>query len=329
MEKQRDKKISPLLLFLIISLLFHLGLVTFFYLIPKKTAFDEIKKEESQVVWVEPQLPPQIADIERPAVEKRPEKPKFAGQYDSAPKEEMVAKAKPRVKEVKENPLSKENAEKKPAKSSKMEKKQPKQTEKAEKEEVKKEKKEKVAKTENPTESTLPKTPADLNLRPQDVFKKDFKKNNDAPQPKAFASRSSSPSLSYGNPSTPDLFNHDFFPDYKVGGKTYLNVMKLQDVGYFVKMKRILKMRWNPVPAVQSYLASNRLSAGSIECVIGVALDENGKVTELFVIHSSGLGGYDQEALQTIRDSSPFSAPPTQFLKQGQLRMSWTFTVYL
>ena len=68
---------------------------------------------------------------------------------------------------------------------------------------------------------------------------------------------------------------------------------------------------------------------GKIECVIGVSLDASGKIAELFVIRSSGMGGYDEEALQTLRDSSPFSSPPSEFMKSGQLRMSWTFTVYL
>ena len=300
MDKKQEKRISPLLLFLIISLLFHGILVSLFYLFHQKSAERSIPPE-SKVVWIEPQFP-QIADIERPAVEKRPEKAKFVGQYDSAPKEELVARAKPRVKEVKENPLSSEERMKAAA---------PKQ------------------KVQPPTKTALPKTPADLNLRAEDVLKKEMQKTKEPSPQKTYAARNAAPGLSYGKPSTPDLFNHDYYPDYKVAGKTYLNVMKLQDIGYFVKMKRILKMRWNPVPSVRDYLTYNRLSMGSIECVVGVSLDDTGKVAELFVIHSSGLGAYDQEALQTIRDSSPFSAPPSQFLKEGQVRMSWTFTVYL
>ncbi len=324
--KQDDQKTGRTLwIFITLSILVHLLLAAFFFWLPKTGPLDIPPPPQEQVVWVKPNLlppaNPQLADIQKPAVEKRPDKTRFVGKYDSTVPEEQVAidHSKPKV-------INEEASEEKvkPKKSTP-------QVDKEEKAPPKKEVAEKKPPPEKkiPPKREAPSTPpslSDLALRPQDVLKKEDM-NEAQDTPKTF--RNPGSALSVGKPSTPGLFPQDYFPDYKVGGKTYLNVMKLQDIGYFITMKRILKMRWNPVPSVQSYLASNRVSVGKIDCVIGLALDPTGKISELFVIRASGVPGYDQEAMQTIRDSSPFASPPPQFLKEGQLRMSWTFTVYL
>ena len=361
LEEENKKQKKFILIFFLVSILFHILLGIVLYIIPKFAKGPQIAKEESQVVWVKPEMmsPAQIADIEKPPVEKRPQKAKFVGQYDSSPEQETVAKPKPKPKVIQENPNSSDQPEmtkaSKPSKPTEAQKpavekpekklvKLPPKEEspKEDKQETPKEEK-KVAKKENPPEektdikpdNSIPKDLSDLSLKPEDVFKPSKQAKNDVTKPSNSSSprdlsfKSAGSGLSMGRASAPDLFAHDYYPDYKIGGKTYLNVMKLQDVSYFVRMKRILKMRWNPISSVERALMSNQISAGKIECVVGVALDASGSIADLFVIRSSGVGAYDQEALQTIRDSSPFSAPPDQFMKDGQLRMSWTFTVYL
>lgn len=122
----------------------------------------------------------------------------------------------------------------------------------------------------------------------------------------------------------------DFYPDYKIGPHTYLNVLRFPDVEYFVRLKRVFKMTFSPVPALRGALLANQITRGQIEVVLGVVVDVGGRLAELFVINGSGLESYDQEALRTVRDSAPFAKPPAQILgDDGQLRMSWTFTVYL
>lgn len=127
-----------------------------------------------------------------------------------------------------------------------------------------------------------------------------------------------------------DALPEDFYPDYKVGAKTYLNVLRFPKVGYFVRLKKIFKTTFNPGPSIRPYLFSNQISKGQIEVILGVALDSSGGLSEIFVINSSGLPNYDQEAIRTIRASSPFSAPPRELLDPAnELRMVWTFTVYI
>jgi TonB family protein len=122
----------------------------------------------------------------------------------------------------------------------------------------------------------------------------------------------------------------DFYPDFKRGARTYLNVLRHPDVEYFVRLKRAFKIAFNPVPALKSHFANNLITRGSIDVVLGVSVNRSGNLSELFVFRSSGIPTYDQEALRTVRSSSPFSTPPDKFVDDdGLLRMSWTFTVYL
>lgn len=120
----------------------------------------------------------------------------------------------------------------------------------------------------------------------------------------------------------------DYYPNYNYGAHTYLNVLRYPDVEYFVRLKRAFKQTWSPMSAVQQYIASGGRSS-TIAVVLAVSVDPSGNMSELFVLRGSGNAGYDQEALRTIRANAPFSAPPEKLLKEGLLRMSWTFIVYM
>lgn len=128
-----------------------------------------------------------------------------------------------------------------------------------------------------------------------------------------------------------DYFNgpsEDFFPDYNLGGHTYLNVLKFPKVGYFVRLKKAFRTTFDPVPALRSSL--NQVSKGQIDVVLAVTVDRMGKLADLQILRSSGLPSYDREAVRTVRDSAPFSVPPRELLDDSSmLRMAWTFTVYL
>jgi TonB family protein len=121
----------------------------------------------------------------------------------------------------------------------------------------------------------------------------------------------------------------DYYPNYSYGAHTYVNVLRHPDVEYFVRLKRAFKQTWNPFPAVQQHHAAGGAQQNSIVVVLAVSVDAGGNMSELFVLKSSGSGYYDEEALRTVRANSPFSAPPSNLLKENLLRMSWTFIVYM
>src|SRR5262245_21272693 len=233
MAEKKKNQTRTLLLFILLSILLHFLLGCIFYLIPKNiSVLEKQKKEDTQVVWVKPEFfqnqPTEIADIERPAEEKRPQKSRFAGQYDSAVKEETVARPKPKPKVIQENPFS---GEARPSPTIAKRTEPTPSEEKIETPEAKKEEPEKTE-LEKPKNLDL----GDLALKPQDVLK-EKKKEIEKPKQEALDLAKLGPGLEYGRPGGPDLFQHDYYPDYKIGGKTYLNVMKVQDVAFFVKMK--------------------------------------------------------------------------------------------
>lgn len=123
-------------------------------------------------------------------------------------------------------------------------------------------------------------------------------------------------------------YPEDYFPDYKVGPHTYLNVLRFPKIGYFVRLKKIFRTTFDPVPVLRQQ--AYQISKGQVEVVLGVTVASDGRLDNLVLISSSGLPLYDEEALRTIRDSAPFAAPPKELLDgSGKLRMSWTFIVYL
>ncbi len=124
----------------------------------------------------------------------------------------------------------------------------------------------------------------------------------------------------------------DYFPDFHRGGHTYVNVMRHPGVEYFVELKRALKIAWNPIPPLRANYALIR-DRGSVAVVIGVTVDASGNLVERFVLKSSGIGAYDQEALRAFSATFPFFAPPEKILSMdGEvdrvLRMSWVFEVF-
>lgn len=127
-----------------------------------------------------------------------------------------------------------------------------------------------------------------------------------------------------------DTLLEDYLPDFRRGPHTYLNVLRFPDVQYFVMLKRVFKMTYDPLPSLQEAYFQNRITHGKVETVLGVSIDAQGQLAEVFIFRESGIQGFDQEAMRTIRASAPFMTPPAKLLDQaGLLRMTWTFTVYL
>lgn len=122
----------------------------------------------------------------------------------------------------------------------------------------------------------------------------------------------------------------DYYPDYKRGPHTYINVQKHMDVAYFVMLKRIFKLAWDPTHALRSHFMAGEVSRGKIRVVLGLTINKSGGLSEVFVINSSGLKRYDREAMRAVQASAPFRSPPQKFVaKDGLLRISWAFVVYL
>jgi TonB family protein len=262
--------------FIMLSLLLHAMAFFTLYFTMKAPKFEEKAVEVFPIIMDEQgKVPARIADIDKPAVEKKPAKPKFLGMYDSEAPEETVASGRAKTSGGKKG-------------------------DGGDKERVPKKAIEKPKATKDK-----------LYAFDKAIFDGGKKKGRDAEDGK-------------GEPSG------DYFPDFRRGTKTYLNVLRYPDVDYFVRLKRAFRMTFDPEPSLRGYFSQNQISRGSVEVVLGVAVNRSGDLAELFVFRSSGIPAYDEEALRTVRASSPFSEPPQKFVEEdGVLRMSWTFTVYL
>jgi len=260
MEEHESNLWIPIIASLVVHLL--LVLITAYYY--NYRTYDPPEKEE--IVMVDLQNNYQIADIAKPKVEKRPEKAKHIGIYDSSIKEETVAEFSPRA----------------------------------------------------------PGRPVHRGGEGIENIKKPTPANDGVERIAMMRERKQVFSL----PST--RLPEDFYPDFKRGSHTYINVMKHQDVGYFVQLKRIFKLAWDPTHALRSHYAAGEVSRGSVKVILGLSISKSGELDELFVINGSGLKEYDHEAMRAVRASSPFHAPPSKLVtKDGKLRVSWTFVVYM
>jgi TonB family protein len=130
-------------------------------------------------------------------------------------------------------------------------------------------------------------------------------------------------------PSLPE----DYFPHYKHGGHTYINVLRYPGIDYFVEVKQSVSTAWNPVPVLREHMQFVTRQR-AISTVLGIVITDAGKLEEAFVLKSSGLKPFDREALRAFRSTFPFFAPPKQLLAldgiaDNRLRMSVSFRVYL
>ena len=294
--------------YILASILVHLLLLLFIphAIIPAK--FDEKPVEVYAVSPVEEKAveksASRIADIPKPAVEQRPDSAKFLGMYDSTVTQEQVGLSRKqgeggqggKFKTKIGGPVEKQSPAQKPA---------------PEKSSAQKPAKPRLSSGDR------------LYAFNKDIFEEKPQQQSEQRQRKAVEDADNPAPGSQGALD-------DFYPDYRRGEHTYLNVLRYPGVEYFVRMKRAFKVAFNPEPALRDFFSHNLMKRGSVDVVLGVSVGRDGNLSELFIFRSSGIPAYDEESLRTVRVSSPFESPPDKFLsKDGQLRMTWTFTVYL
>ncbi len=345
MASRKDSTSRKFLIFFILSLALHLTLVFLMYHTPLfyspwlETPPAPVADKPQEVVFVNPQdiisnKPQQaleLADIAKPKIEKAPKKARFAARYNSTVEEETVAKRIPKRAKAEVDVSEEPEAPKKP-RSPKKTPQTPKKTQPQVAEQPKAPEVAPEGKEGAPTQEKV--SLSDLELKPSDVL--DIPGDNGkGKKPKAEPSNDDAIDLAslpkssdFGGPG--DQFVHDFMPSVKIGDKTYLNAFAFPDVQYFTRLKRVFRMRFNPREPLISHFRYNRVVVGKVNVTMGMEVTATGELAKVFVIQSSGIPGYDREALRTVRQSAPFTAPPEKIRgKDGMLRMTWHFTTYL
>jgi TonB family protein len=308
---------NPLLTALILSvLLIHLPLFLFVFFFGDRMAAQnpqDVLKKNAVIVDLRGVQDLPVADIAKPARQERPDKATVQSLYDSRVDHETVSNGrKPRSAPgpTSSKPTTASNSPAMPV---------PNRTPVPKRAGPKDAPSREIAKSE----SSVPK-PSHGSLQDELKALQNQQRSKEAQDFKKFASKSEffAPPTNFSGGG-----GGEFLPDFKVGTKTYVNALANPQVSYYVELKRKFKLTWDPVPALRSQI--NQITKGKITVVMGVSLDAAGKLSELRVLKGSGLSAYDAEARRTVTASAPFSKPPPYLLKDGEVRMAWTFVVYL
>jgi TonB family protein len=328
---REDKSLKRLIYFILASLLLHVGLSVFFFFLHGLKPSSPKLPPNQEVVFIRPEdiIPPSqglpIADIAKPKIEKVPKRATALSQYNSAVEEETVARRVPKKADVNVDVSEDSGRKSSPAKPAEKPKQQASRP--TPEDDLKTEPKESAAQEGRKVSLS------DLELKTSDF--KDLMKEGEGEKSKEERDKEVSRKIAAlpreSGPSGPgDRFVHDFLPNIKIGDKTYINALAHPDVQYFTRLKRIFRLRFDPREPLVRHFRSNRVIVGQVNVSMAMEVSSTGQLTNLFVLKSSGIPDYDREALRTVRQSAPFSAPPKDIQgKDGVLRMTWNFTTYL
>ncbi len=259
MTQKSDRQIT---LFVLLSILLHLLLAYFLMTPPTEPKV----AEELELI-----LKQQIADIEPPEEEKRPDRHRFLGLYDSTVEQEEVAST-PRIPPSRRRIVT------------------------------------------GPEGQESHKREGEGVAYPGEAGGTGDQKTE-------------------GGEDLASILPSEFFPNIRIGERTYLNVLRYPKIAYFVQLKKRFKLTWDPIPVMQHYFFANQSVSAQIETTVAFQINHDGNLVRAFVVRSSGLPLFDEEALRAVTASAPFTAPPDDLLKldgrdDGMLDVVFTFTVY-
>lgn len=349
-ERDGSRKSGKLILFILLSVLFH-GLI---FLI--KIDFSSDKSDEENLVSIRyiddsaaklpatPVLPPkpekkkedskpkgQIVDIAKPKIEKKPSKSRFLSEYDSSVERETVATQHDDNINVRGERLKRQLAKK--AENVKVESNEsimmPMQSADAQKPEQ--------AKAEKIKKGELKGFEGDDGNyaagRDKEIAGKLDAKDDKDEEGRVNVGGRWIPKklLPYLNGADAVLMSpsNDFLEDVKKGNETYLNTRKFAYAAYFNKMKQAISRNWSPGTAIivndpmgKMYGRKDRFTK------LKVFISAQGKLVRAKVITSSGVDFLDREAINAFKMAAPFAPPPEVLLNEDkQLEIQFGFMV--
>lgn len=119
----------------------------------------------------------------------------------------------------------------------------------------------------------------------------------------------------------------DWLGDVDDGESTALNAKKFRFASFFNRLKRDVAREWNPsVVYVKHDPKGNVYGIKDRVTVVRVHLRPDGTVASLDLIGSSGAGFLDDEAMDAFRRAAPFVNPPAQLVEQdGLIHFTFSF----
>jgi len=123
--------------------------------------------------------------------------------------------------------------------------------------------------------------------------------------------------------------SNDHIEDVPKGEATLLNSREFKYATFFNRVKRGVSQYWSPRVG-EEYIRrdpyGNIYGVKDRRTLLSISLDESGDLVDVEVVHSSGVQFFDDVAIQSFRDASPFPNPPVGLLENdGRIHFQFGF----
>jgi protein TonB len=128
----------------------------------------------------------------------------------------------------------------------------------------------------------------------------------------------------------PGSATNDYLKDVKDSDRTLLNTKEFVYFSYYRRIRERLEVAWNTKlrSTLDSYMSGGRRLANDKNYITGVivVLDRNGKITAVKVLQPSGARDLDDAAVGAFNEAGPFPDPPAGLIdKNGEIQIRWDF----
>lgn len=125
--------------------------------------------------------------------------------------------------------------------------------------------------------------------------------------------------------------SNDKVDDVPLSDISRLNTTEYKHYGFFQRIRSQLEQHWGTTlkeKAKKIYKSGRNISSDSDFITnIEVELDKNGKITNIFIIGTSGVKELDDAAVESFNKAGPFPNPPSDLLSEGTAKIKWGFVV--
>ncbi len=119
---------------------------------------------------------------------------------------------------------------------------------------------------------------------------------------------------------------NDHLKDVDEGDGTYLNTKEWKYASFFNRVKQSVGQHWNPGAQLRLRDPTGGIYGGRDRyTLLQVTLNEEGKLTDVFVEKSCGIDFLDLEAVHSFERAQPFPNPPPGLVTDSSVRFQFGF----
>lgn len=135
--------------------------------------------------------------------------------------------------------------------------------------------------------------------------------------------------LSVNGDGAPTAASDDDLRDVQQGDRTILSTREFRYFSYYNRIKELLRQYWKP--NVERQIArlwgkGKQVNEDELVTRVLVLLDDSGKIQKISRIASSGITEIDEAAVEAFQRAGPFPNPPKGIVEEdGFVRIRWDF----